>query len=322
MGVDIGVVLPSFSSESHRWPPQLLRRAIDAVVGYNFSGVWLLEHLTRPSTYNTAWTEPVVTASWIAGVNAQAGLGSSILVVPLRNTVVLTWQLLTLQYLSGSAFRLGVGAGYVPEEFRAVSAERESRGAKLDQFLETYTEAARTGLIDVAADGTPIPAMEIGPAPVEVGQILIGGAARATTDNRIEFPAPVLRRIVRWGGWLSSPKSEIQLQSDWETIVSAAGRKHIAHNHLNYVYLSDCRGRDAALADQSRAFEWLYGAERGMSYALENCLVGTTEEISSRLRRLPDLGVETIILQLVAPTWEEWFVQLSRLARLRSSLST
>jgi alkanesulfonate monooxygenase SsuD/methylene tetrahydromethanopterin reductase-like flavin-dependent oxidoreductase (luciferase family) len=315
----IGVALPSFSTETHRLRPPELRRAIERVDGSGLEGVWLLEHMTRPSTYNTAWMEPLVTASWIAGISRGSSVGTSVLIAPLRNPAILVWQLLTLQYLADAPLRLGFGAGYAPEEFELTAVPRTERGRRLDRFLDMFEEARLSGVLSRSADGRPIAPVEIGPSSEHVPQIMVGGAARAEASGDMSFPPAVLQRILRWGGWISSPRSREQLRRDWD-LVSNAGPSPIVHEHLNYTFISDEGARSDALAEQLRAFEWLYPVGRGSEYVMENCLVGTRDEMLTSIREIQGTGVQTLILQLVAPTFEAWMDQVQRLESLLQSV--
>jgi alkanesulfonate monooxygenase SsuD/methylene tetrahydromethanopterin reductase-like flavin-dependent oxidoreductase (luciferase family) len=315
----LGIALPSFSSETHRLRPSELRAAIERVDGSGLQGVWLLEHMTRPSTYNTAWMEPLVTASWIAGIARGSSVGTSVLIAPLRNPAILVWQLLTLQYLIDTPLRLGFGAGYAPEEFELTAVPRTERGRRLDRFLEMFEEASVHGVLSQSADGRPITPVEIGPKSVHVPQIMVGGAARAEASGDMSFPPAVLQRILRWGGWISSPRSRQQLRTDWE-LVSNASPTPIVHEHLNYTFISDEADRSDALAEQMRAFEWLYPAGRGSDYVLENCLVGTREDLLASIEEIRATGVQTLILQLVAPSFDTWIDQVGRLESLLQSV--
>lgn len=318
--MQIGIVLPSFSSDSHRWSAGELRHAIRRISDADFEGAYFLEHLTRPATYNTAWMEPVTTAAWAAGVAGDVAIGTSVLVASLRNPVILTWQLLTLQHLTQQPLRIGVGAGYVPAEFEAVALPLKDRGKRLDRFLEMFDKASLHGIIDTSADGEPIEPIEIGPASEIRTRTMVGGASRSGIDAEAGFPPAVLRRILRWKGWISSPKGISELRDDWHLICDAADGQAIAHDHLNYVHISHQGTADDAIDEQGTAFEWLYGAERGRRHAVDNCLVGTREQIGERLLALGELGVGRTVLQLVAPTPHGWHTQFDRLESLVEDL--
>ena len=63
-------------------------------------------------------------------------LGISVLVVPYRDPVFTAKYLSSLDVISGGRLVLGVGIGWLEEEFRALGASFEERGAQTDEYLE------------------------------------------------------------------------------------------------------------------------------------------------------------------------------------------
>ena len=70
-----------------------------------------------------------------AAVTTRIGLGTSVLIAPMCNPVVLAKQAATLDLLSGGRVSLGVGVGWLAEEFAALGAPFEDRGARLDEWM-------------------------------------------------------------------------------------------------------------------------------------------------------------------------------------------
>ena len=67
-------------------------------------------------------------------------LGTCILIVPQRNPIVLAKELATLDQLSGGRVELGVGVGWLREEFDALGIPWERRGARTDEYLAAMRE--------------------------------------------------------------------------------------------------------------------------------------------------------------------------------------
>src|SRR6476619_3458172 len=70
--------------------------------------------------YSVNWLEPLTTLAVAAGATERVRLGTSILIMPLRNPVILAKELATLQFLSNDRFILGVGVGWHDIEYEAV----------------------------------------------------------------------------------------------------------------------------------------------------------------------------------------------------------
>ena len=70
--------------------------------------------------YSVNWLEPLTTLAVAAGATERVRLGTSILIMPLRNPVILAKELATLQFLSDNRVILGAGVGWNDAEYEAV----------------------------------------------------------------------------------------------------------------------------------------------------------------------------------------------------------
>src|SRR6266571_4384450 len=83
--------------------------------------------------------EPLITLSWVAGATRRVRLGTSVLVLPYRNPVVTAKQLATLDALSGGRVILGIGVGWLEEEFQALGQPYfRQRGSLTDEYVRIY----------------------------------------------------------------------------------------------------------------------------------------------------------------------------------------
>lgn len=143
---------------------------------------------------STVWYDPVATLGFLAGVTERVLLMSHVAVVGLRHPLATAKQYATLDHLSGGRLILGVGAGHVREEFDALGADFDGRGAVLDETVdalraalgpEEYPEFAGERFSFSGLGQLPRPAQERVP-------IWVGGSS----------PAAVRRAAVRGDGWL------------------------------------------------------------------------------------------------------------------------
>lgn len=85
--------------------------------------------------------EQLTVLSFIAGQTKTIKLGTSVMIVPHRNPVLVAKELATLDVLSGGRLRLGVGVGWLKEEFEALGSPAfEERGAVTDEFIQAIKE--------------------------------------------------------------------------------------------------------------------------------------------------------------------------------------
>ena len=146
--MEIGVHLPHIGPLANR----------DALIDFarfaeerGFDSLWVSDHVVVPRTITSAYPyspdgrfpippdlpflEPLATLLFAAAVTQRARLGTSILVVPMRNPVIAAKQLATLDALSNGRAILGAGAGWMQEEFELLDVPFEHRGARLDDYL-------------------------------------------------------------------------------------------------------------------------------------------------------------------------------------------
>jgi probable F420-dependent oxidoreductase len=80
--------------------------------------------------------DPLVTLTYLAGITTKVKLAVSVLVIPYRNPVLTAKWLASLDVLSNGRVRLGIGTGWLKEEFEAVAAPFEARGAVTDEYIK------------------------------------------------------------------------------------------------------------------------------------------------------------------------------------------
>ena len=121
-----------------------------------FESVWGGEHVILPdeivSKYpytedgkipaepDTPIPDPLIWLAYVAAAAPSLRLGTCILIVPQRNPLVLAKELATLDRLSGGRVELGLGVGWLKEEFDALGVPWERRGARNDEYILAMRE--------------------------------------------------------------------------------------------------------------------------------------------------------------------------------------
>jgi probable F420-dependent oxidoreductase len=124
--------------------PEDLVEAARAAEAAGFDSVWAGEHIVLPDPQvppspmapKDPALDSLLALTWAAAHTATIRLATGIVIVPQRNPVVLAKQVATLDVLSGGRVILGIGAGYLEPEFRAVGADFSERGAITDEYLD------------------------------------------------------------------------------------------------------------------------------------------------------------------------------------------
>lgn len=127
------------------------RAIATAAESAGFDSLWTVEHVLVPADYESTYPydpsgrmpggeatdipDPLVWLAYVAGVTTTIKLGTGILIVPQRNPAVVAKEVATLDKLSGGRMLLGVGAGWLAEEFDALGVPFAGRGRRLDSYL-------------------------------------------------------------------------------------------------------------------------------------------------------------------------------------------
>ena len=127
--------------------PVLAREMARAAEAAGFESLWSTDHAVIPSNYEHIYPEtddgqypfpfdhpladPFPWLTWVGAVTERVKLGTAICVLPQRNPIVTAKTAATVDHLTGGRLILGVGAGWLREEFEVLGADFENRGRRL-----------------------------------------------------------------------------------------------------------------------------------------------------------------------------------------------
>jgi probable F420-dependent oxidoreductase len=148
--VRIGVSLPNVGLDHGK---DMILPVAQAAEQLGFDSIWVAHHVTLPyereSRYpyqhsgtevamspGMQWLDPLVTLAMCAAVTDRVRLGTSVLVLPYRNPVNLAAEAAALDVLTEGRFILGVGCGWMKEEFVALGIDPAERGPRTDEHIE------------------------------------------------------------------------------------------------------------------------------------------------------------------------------------------
>lgn len=208
-----------------------------------YGSLWTMQRLLNPvdstdGLYRNV-PDPMLTLAYLAASTSTARLGVAVLNMPFVSPVLLGKQAATLDLLSAGRLDLGLGLGWMPEEFTASGATKDRLGARGEEFIAVL-RALWTGRTEpFAGEFYALPAAIAGPTPVQGPHppILLGGHGPRA-----------LRRAGRLAdGWVSA--SRFDLRAIGSTIAAIrdaaeeAGRDPAA---LRFIVRGALVGPDAA----------------------------------------------------------------------------
>src|SRR5690348_3758934 len=192
----LGIHLPHIGQKAG---PEAIRRAAMQAEELGFADVWVSEHIIVPTERayppSAIFWDPVLTLTWAAACTSRVGLGTSVLVLPMRHPLPLAKELATLQNLSEGRLILGAGVGWLEDEFAALGVPYRERGKRMDEGIAMMRAVWNDDPVSFAARTIPavIDDMRILPKPEKPIPIWIGGSSE-----------PALKRAARLDGWHGS----------------------------------------------------------------------------------------------------------------------
>ncbi|MBX5440285.1 MAG: TIGR03619 family F420-dependent LLM class oxidoreductase [Solirubrobacteraceae bacterium] len=187
-----------------------------------YDSLWVADHVVLPreirSRYpfaedgratwptDTPYIDALVALALAAAATERVRLGTAVLVLPMRNPVELAKQAASIDVASGGRLELGVGAGWLAEEFAALNVPFERRGSRLEEWM-AIARACWTGAPEAReSDHYSLPADVLClPQPAHEIPLYVGGHSPVA-----------LRRAGRLGdGWLGQQSA---LALDPETL--------------------------------------------------------------------------------------------------------
>jgi probable F420-dependent oxidoreductase len=188
-----------------------------------YRSLWTFQRLLVPTgsgmdpVYQSV-LDPMAALAYLAAVTSEIRLGVAVINLPFVSPGYLAKQAATVDLLSSGRHDLGLGIGWLPEEFALTGADMPRRGARAAE----YVQALRALWVGESFDGTfyQVPPGTQAPPPVQPGgpPVLLGGMAR-----------PALERVGRIAdGWVTSSRTNLAQIDQLITVVkesaAAAGR--------------------------------------------------------------------------------------------------
>jgi probable F420-dependent oxidoreductase len=136
--------------------------------------------------------DPLVALAWIAAHTETIELGTSVIILPQRNPLVLAKSVATADLLSGG--RLVLGMGWSVEEYQACGVPWSGRGRRMDEYLAAMRNLWRDDVSSFHGETVSFENVYSFPKPVRLSVPLIMGGESE----------PMLRRVARYGdGWIA-----------------------------------------------------------------------------------------------------------------------
>jgi probable F420-dependent oxidoreductase len=200
-----------------------------------FTGVFVSEHVFFPEklaskypyspdgtpvfTAETPWLDPWVQIGAMAAVTTTLRFVTGVYILPLRHPLEVAKAVASAAVMSHDRVGLGVGAGWLREEFDVLGREFKGRGKRLDEMITVLRKVWTGGMVEHHGEHYDFPRLQMSPAPKVLPPILIGGQSEAA-----------FTRAARLGdGWVGSGHTPEQVPGVMQRLRDLrreAGREH------------------------------------------------------------------------------------------------
>jgi probable F420-dependent oxidoreductase len=282
--MDFGAHLPHLGFADRDALLRFARRIEDA----GFHSGWVSDHIAWPSSIKSTypysddgafpapnvipWLDPIGTLTFVAAVTERLRLGTTVLILPYRPPVQTAKQLATLDVLSGGRLILGVGVGWMREEFDVLQMPFDHRGGRGDEQIEVFSTLFSDEAPSYEGRFYRFPAVGFEPKPVQQPvPIWVGGSSEAA-----------FRRTARYGhAFHAAFESLAVIERSWARVRELASGE----------------GRD--LGELTLSVRWYLDPDQTRDP--EKSVAGSPEQMVDTIGRLAEVGVSHLLLDAVAP---------------------
>ena len=184
-----------------------------------FDSVWASDHVIMPNSmkknFSSIFYDPFVLLTAIASKTREIKIGTSVIVLPYRNPIVVAKMISTLDVLSQGRVIFGVASGWLKEEFDVLNVDLKKRGKITNEYLQAILELWQSDSPNFSGDFVNFSDIDFFPKPYNdrLPEVWIGGSSKYAVDR-------ALRLASGWQPTWVSPNDFSELK---ESLVSNAG---------------------------------------------------------------------------------------------------
>jgi len=287
--------------------PEVLTEAAQQAETLGFDSVWAAERLVNPWEMKTPYPykdsqqwfvppdspflEPLTVLTYLAGVTEKISLGVSVVVMPYRQPLYTARVATSIDTLSKGRLIMGVGIGWMVEEFEALGVPFKYRASMGEEQLQIFNLLWKEERPKFQGKHYQFPEVSVSPKPVQKPRfpIWVGGESEAAQ-----------RRAAKYGdAWFSyfvkvTPDDLASRFANVQRMATEAGRD------LSKISFCCCRPIDITTEPAPQE---------------EDTLKGTPEQLIAALKRYREIGVNHIALQFMVGRWPERKQKIERFAK-------
>jgi probable F420-dependent oxidoreductase len=293
-----GIAIPIIRDVEPHVTIEIAKKAEE--LGYD--SIWVSDHVVVPDKYvgrfSRVFYDPFVLLTAIAAHTNKIKLGTSVIILPYRNPIVVAKMIATLDVLSEGRVIFGVGAGWMKEEFDVLGIPFDERGRRTDEYIRILKELWEEDEPRFEGKFFRFSDIKFYPKPLQKPHppIWIGGGSRRA-----------IRRAALLGdGWQPTWVDPEAMEAGIDYIKDIA--KEAGRELSSFIFSVRTRLR-IYKEDKNQIRE--EAEESGHPFPL----YGTSKEIINRIQRFKEIGVSHIVIDVRAKTDEEMFYMMERFSK-------
>ena len=191
----------------------------------NYESVWTFEHVIVPVDYEskypynssgkmgmppeTNFVDPLIALTAVAAVTEEIRLGTGVNILSQVNPLYMAKQAASLDFVSNGRFMLGVGIGWLKEEFEALGVPYEKRGARFDDYVAAMRKVWSEEIVEHESDFISWHGFKSYPLPIQNPFPVVMGGVKGK----------IFERTAQLGnGWFAPTGDLSELQGHLESL--------------------------------------------------------------------------------------------------------
>jgi probable F420-dependent oxidoreductase len=296
-------------------PEEVVRLCVRAEE-LGFDSIWGNDHITPPQYVREHYPEPpnfyepLTTLAFAAQATSRIRLGTSVLVLPMREPVYLAKTVATLDAFSGGRLTMGVGTGAYREEFERLRPrdKRLRRDSMIGEAIELIRRLFEERSVSFSGKHYQCEGIELAPKPAQRPLPMFMGG------NNVN----VIRRAARWGqGWYPAAIGADEVRGGIDTLQRFCDELGRDPREVEIALQLACgigHTHEAGVAQfkHSRMYTHMHTLsastlrDQNLARLEEVNLVGSPEEIVAKIARLEEIGVTMLAsMSFTSNSYEE-----------------
>jgi probable F420-dependent oxidoreductase len=186
----------------------------------------------------TAWPDPLIAITALAAMTTRLRFITSIYLLPLRHPIVAAKQIATAEIFCQSRLTLGLGVGWMREEFELLGQPFPGRGRRMLESVEIMQKLWQGGMVEHRGEFYEIPQLQLNPTPLAKIPLWGGGISEIALE----------RAATHFDGWLS----EVQNSDELPELIGALRRFRANSTRAEAPFAINASVRDARRLDEFR----------------------------------------------------------------------